>query len=229
MHTNVNLEAAFGVLALLGTAFVVGLAVIIVLHAVKTRRRGRARTVSLAALTLVGFYLLAMLAFSFVSREKVLAFGVEKHFCEIDCHLAYAVVNVVRTKTLGLPPHEATARGNFYVVTVRTRFDETTIGPARGDGPLAPNGREITVTDWEGNLYGLSSEGQQALSAAGGAGTPLDTALRPGQSYTTNLVFDLPLDVRRPVLWMREGDMLTHLMIGHENSFWHGKTRFSLE
>src|SRR3954470_9319313 len=139
MHTNVNLEAAVGVLAFLGAAFVLGLAVIIVLHALKTRKRTRARTVSLAALTLTGFYLLALLAFSFVSREKVLAFGVEKHFCEIDCHLAYSVAHISQAKTVGLPPDVATAKGVFYVVTIRTRFDETTISPARGDGLLWPN------------------------------------------------------------------------------------------
>jgi len=229
MHTNVNLEAAVGVLAFLGTAFVLGLAVIIVLHALKTRKRTRARTVSLAALALIGFYLLALFVFSFVSREKVLAFGVEKHFCEIDCHLAYSITNIERTKTVGLPSNEATADGIFYVVAMRTRFDETTTSRTRGDGLLWPNSREITVTDAEGNVYGVSVEGQHALDAAQGAVTSLDTPLRPGESYTTYLVFDLPANVTKPELLVREGDFLTHFIIGHENSFWHKKTKFSLE
>jgi hypothetical protein len=229
MHTNVNLEAAIGVLAFLGTAFILGLAVIIVLHAVKTRKRVRARTVSLAGLTLLGFYLLALFAFSLLSREKALAFGVEKHFCEIDCHLAYSITNVSKTKTVGLPPNEVVADGIFYVVTIRTRFDETTISRTRGDGQLWPNSREITVSDEEGNVYNVSAEGQRALTVSQGAGTPLDTPLRPGESYTTYLVFDLPQSVARPELLVREGDFLTHFIIGHENSFWHRKTRFSLE
>ena len=229
MHTNVNLEAAVGVLAFLGTAFVLGLAAIIVLHAIKTRRRMRARTVSLAALTLAGCYLLLMLAFSAVSREKVLASGVEKHFCEIDCHLAYSITNVERMKTVGLAPNEATAKGVFYVVTIRTRFDETTISRARGDALLWPNSREVVVFDAEENVYGVSMEGERALQAAQGAGTPLETPLRPGESYTTDLVFDLPANVVRPEMLMRDGDLITHFIIGHENSFWHGKTVFSLE
>src|SRR5690349_2314622 len=109
MHTNVNLDAAVGVLAFLGIAFVTGLAIIIILHALKTRQRARARTASLTALTLISCYLLVLLAFSLVSREKVLAFGVEKHFCELDCHLAYSIANVSRTKTVGLPPNEVAA------------------------------------------------------------------------------------------------------------------------
>lgn len=229
MHTNVNLEPMVGVLAFLGAAFVLGLAAIIILHAIKTRRRGRARTVSFAVLTVIGFYLLLMLGFSALSREKVLALGVEKHFCEIDCHLAYSVTNVERMKTVGRAPDEATAKGVFYVVTIRTRFDETTISRTRGDGLLWPNSREVLVLDAEGNVYGVSAEGERALQSSEGGGTPLETPLRPGESYTTTLVFDLPANVTRPEMLLREGDLITHFIIGHENSFWHGKTRFSLE
>src|SRR5690349_3178552 len=123
MHTNVNLEAAVGALAFLGTAFVTGLAIIIILHALKTRKRLRARAAGRAALALIGCYLLILLAFSLVSREKVLAVGVEKRFCELDCHLAYSIANVSKTKTIGLAPNEVTANGIFYVVAIRTRFD----------------------------------------------------------------------------------------------------------
>ena len=229
MHRNVNLEAAVGVLAFLGTAFVLGLAVIIVLHALKTRKRARARTISLAALTLIGFYLLATLAFSLVSREKVLAFGVEKHFCEIDCHLAYSVANLRKTKTLGNPPNETTPQGIFYVVTIKTRFDETTISNQRGNSLLTPNSRIVTILDEQGNSYSPSIEGQRALAVSQGGGTPLTTPLRPGESYTTDLVFDLPMDVKNPELLMREGAFETHFIIGHENSLWHKKTKFRLE
>jgi hypothetical protein len=229
MNTNVNLESAVGVLAFLGTAFVLGLAALVFLHALKTRKPGRARKIGLATMIGLGLYLALLLSFSFASRERVLAFGEEKHFCEIDCHLAYSVANIRKTKTLGLIPNEASAGGVFYVVTVRTRFDETTISPTRGNGVLTPNSRIVTVLDGEGNNYGVSIEGQRALDIAEGSGTPLTTALRPGESYTTDLVFDLPQDIKNPELLMREGSLVTHFIIGHENSFWHGKTKFRLE
>jgi hypothetical protein len=124
MHANVNLDAAVGVMAFLGIAFVTGLAIIIILHALKMRKRARARTASLTALTLISCYLLVLLAFSLVSREKALAFGMEKHFCVLDCHLVYSITNVTRTKTVGLPPDEVAANGIFYVAAIRTRFDE---------------------------------------------------------------------------------------------------------
>lgn len=230
MNTNVNLEAAIGVLAFLGTAFVLGLAVLVIIHAIKTRKQARARKIGLAALAMLGFYLMLLLAFSLISHEKALAFGEEKHFCEIDCHLAYSVANIRKTKTLGTPPDEATAQGIFYVVTVKTRFDETTISRTRGNGLLAPNSRVVTILDEQGNGYSPSVEGQRALAATPeGSGTPLDTPLRPGESYTTDLVFDLPGNIKNPELLMREGAFDTHFIIGHENSFWHGKTTFRLE
>jgi hypothetical protein len=231
MNTNVNLEAAVGILAFLGTAFVLGLAVLIIIHAIKTRKRARAGRVGLAGLVGLGLYLILMLAFSFMSREKVLAFGEEKHFCEIDCHLAYSVTNVRETKTLGVQANEATAEGIFYVVTIKTRFDETTISRTRGNALLTPNSRVVTILDEQGNSYSPSPEGQRALgdSQPGGGSTPLDTPLRPGQSYTTDLVFDLPANIKNPELLMREGEFITHFIIGHENSFWHEKTKFRLE
>jgi hypothetical protein len=230
MNTNVNLEAAVGVLAFLGTAFVMGLAVLVIIHAIKTRKRARAGKVGLAALVGLGLYLALLLAFSFMSREKALAFGEEKHFCEIDCHLAYSVMNIRKTKTLGDSPDEATAQGIFYVVTIRARFDETTISRTRGNGLLWPNSRVVTILDEQENSYSPSTEGQLALdSSPEGSGTTLDTPLRPGEAYTTDLVFDLPANIKNPELLMREGEFVTHFIIGHENSFWHKKTKFRLE
>jgi cbb3-type cytochrome oxidase subunit 3 len=49
MNTNVNLEAAIGVLSFLGTAFVLGLALIILLHALKKGKRARAVKIGTAA------------------------------------------------------------------------------------------------------------------------------------------------------------------------------------
>src|SRR5438105_12484543 len=192
------------------------------------RRFGRAR-VTLAVLACVAVvYFGLVLVFSVASGERILARGEEKYFCELDCHLAYSVADVRRAKTVGDGPQAATARGEFYVVTVRTRFDETTISEHRGNGELYPNPRRVTVYDEQGRAYPVSEEGARALADAGGAGTPLDTPLRPGESYTTELVFDLPEDARSPVLLINESDLPPRFIIGHENSFLHKKTEFRL-
>jgi hypothetical protein len=228
MNTNVNLFAPIGVMALLGTGFLFFVAVLVLIQSLIVRKRGRAKFVLLAMLLIAGAYLAAILIFSLVSHEKVLARGEEKHFCEIDCHLAYSVANTRQSKTLGNPPNQATALGTYTVVTIKTRFDETTISPRRGNGLLYPNTRVLTLVDERGNKYSPSTEGQRALDASQNGGTPFTTPLRPGESYTTEAVFDLPAEVKASALLINEGDWPTHLVIGHENSPLHRKTRFQL-
>jgi hypothetical protein len=213
---------------LLGAGAVLFLLGLVALQALVVRRYGRLK-VSLAGMALVtGAYLVVLLAFSLASGERVLARGEEKHFCEIDCHLAYSVAGVRRAKTLSAGSVQATARGEFYVVTLKTRFDETTISARRGDSPLYPNPRRAAVYDAAGHSYEVSEEARRALASEGGAGMPLDTPLRPGESYTTELVFDLPSDASAPVLLLNESSPETRLIIGHENSPLHKKTEFQL-
>ena len=228
MYTNVNFSAPLGVLTFLGTGFVMFLAGVFLIYSLIVRKFGRVRLAVFAGLLIAGVYLAIVLVFSFASSEKVLARGEEKHFCEIDCHLAYSIADVRQTKTIGSAPNQATAGGLFTIVTVKTRFDETTISSRRGDALLTPNSRVVTVIDDQGRRYGPSAAGQNVLEQAGLSGKPLTTALRPGESYTTTVVFDLPADIRNPTLLMNEGEWVTHLIIGHENSPLHKKTRFKL-
>ena len=224
MNTNVNLSAALGALGLLGACFVFGVLVLLALLALASRRYGQAKF-PLAGLVLVSAaYFWLVLGFSLASEAKVLARGEEKYFCEIDCHLAYSVAGVRRAKTLG----GAAARGEFLVVTLKTRFDEETVSPRRGDAPLRPNPRRAVVRDAEGRVYEASEKGRRALASGVGVGMPLDTPLRPGESYTTELVFDLPADARDPVLLLNESSPVTRFIIGHENSPLHETTEFRL-
>jgi hypothetical protein len=137
---------------------------------------------------------------------------------------------VREAKTLGPGAHPVSARGAFRVVTLHVRFDERTISPTRPrEAPLTPNPRRAYVEDAAGNCYQVSAEGQAALEAAGERITPLTEPLRPGESYTTQLVFDLPGGVDRPRLFVTEAEWLSRLLIGHENSFFHGKASFLFE
>lgn len=228
MNTNVNFPAPLGVLGFLGACFVLVVLGLVAMHALVVRRYGRAR-VSLVLLACVtATYFGVVLLFSFASGEKVLARGEEKHFCEIDCHLAYSVAGVRRAKTLGEGATQATASGEFLVVTLKTRFDETTISARRGDGELYPNPRSVTVYDADGHVYAPSEMGWRALGSTGSGGVPIETPLRPGESYTTELVFDLPADARAERLLVNESDLPTRFIIGHENSPLHKKTEFKL-
>jgi hypothetical protein len=214
MYTNVNLAAPVGVLAFLGTGLLILVAALTLAGSLVARKFRFAKFVLIVMLVVAGIYLGAMLAFSLASHEKLLARGEEKHFCEIDCHLAYSIANVSQSKTLA----QSTAQGMFTVVTIKTRFDETTIASWRGNGLLYPNSRALTLFDERGNRYAPTSQG----------GTPLTAPLRPSESYTTDMAFDLPPDAKPTVLLINEGEWETHFVIGHENSPLHKQAKFQL-
>ena len=228
MYTNVSLAAPVGALAFLGTAFLLVVATLALIFSLVRKKFGLTKLALLTIALLAGLYLTVLLIFSFASSEKVLARGEEKHFCEIDCHLAYSVTDVQETKTIGEGLNQLTAAGMFRVVTIKTRFDETTIGRNRGDGLLYPNSRVVTVSDVNGKQYFPSTEAQGVLEKSQAAGTAMTIPLRPSETYSTTLAFDLPADIKGPTLLIREGESVTHFVIGHENSFLHKKTRFQI-
>jgi hypothetical protein len=234
MYTNVNLAAPLGVILFLGTGFLLFVVGLALAYSVLKKKFGLAKLFGIAEAAIAGLYLGAILIFSFFSSERVLAQGQEKHFCEIDCHLAYSITDVRETKTLddafnpGDTFNRVTAAGMFRLVTLKTRFDETTVSSKRGNGPLTPNSRVVFVVDETGNQYFLSAEGQRVLERSQAGGTPITTQLRPSETYTTTFVFDLPADIRNPTLLIREGEAVTRFIIGHENSFLHKKTRFQI-
>jgi xanthosine utilization system XapX-like protein len=228
MYTNVNLAAPVGVLLLLGSGLLLLALGLGLVYSLVKKKSGLTKLALVGLVGVAGFYLVILLIFSFASSEKVLARGQEKRFCEIDCHLAYSVTNVNETKTLGEAPNQTTAAGVFRVVTITTRFDETTISRNRGDSLLYPNSRVVTINDENGKQYFPSSAAHSVLEKSQAAGTAMTIPLRPGETYSTTLVFDLPADCKSPTLLIREGESLTHFVIGHENSPLHKKTKFQI-
>jgi hypothetical protein len=156
----------------------------------------------------VAVYLVLILLGSLTSRSRVLAPGQEKHICEVDCHLAYSVA-AARSESLagGLIQH---------VVTVKVRFDEGTISSRRSrTKTLSPNSRYVAMVDDAGNQYPGSTEGLTRL-------------LIPGEAYTTDIAFEVPMKATGLRLILRSADPETHLIIGHENSVLHARTTFRL-
>ena len=155
-----------------------------------------------------GAYLLLFRLASVTSRDRVLAPGEEKHICEVDCHLAYSVA-AVKTE----PGPSGTMR---YTVSVKVRFDEETISNRRPkDLSLSPNSRYVALVDSAGKSYPGSTEG-------------LKRHLVPGESYTTDIAFDVPANAGELQLTLRSDDIPTPFIIGHENSPFHGKITFRL-
>ncbi len=203
-----------------------GVAALAIGAALIARRRELARVFALCLGAGWALYGAAYFIAALTSRDVVLGPGAEKHLCEIDCHVAYSVVRVQTTPALGNGAARQQARGVFHVVTIRVRFDSATISPQRGMGPLWPGEHRIDVADGAGGHYPYSLAAQRALGM--GDAPPLTRPLVPGESYTADVVFDVPAGARDLRLEIASLVPPTWLVIGHENSFLHKKTTFRL-
>jgi hypothetical protein len=175
------------------------------------RLTGRARLARISSRAFVagGIAYFALLVIgSMTSTNRMLAAGEEKHICEIDCHLAYSVA-AARAESVG---------GGLvrHVVTVKVRFDEATISARRPrSAPLTPNSRYVALIDDAGHEYPGSPDG-------------LRRPLIPGESYTTDIAFEVPQKATGLRMVLRNADLETSLIIGHENSLLHRRTTFQL-
>lgn len=198
----------FTVLLFMGAVLAGATLIVLCVIARVTKREPVARITLRLLAGGAGVYVVLFLLASLTSRNRVLAVGAEKHICEIDCHLAYSVA---ATKSEPLP--NGLVR---HTVTVKVRFDEETISSHRPrDATLQPNRRYVALIDAQGHQYPGSTEG-------------LRRKLIPGESYTTDIVFDAPADAQELRLVLRNDDPETPFIIGHENSLLHGKTVFRL-
>jgi hypothetical protein len=217
------------VLLFLGTVLLMGVSFLVLFYGAVRRSAFFARLGGGAALTTAVGYFILLSGVSFASSEEVLPPGSWKYFCEIDCHLAYSLIGARTAAALGPEMQQVSAHGEFVVVRVKTWFDERTISAHRGNGPLTPNRRKVVLVDDTGRNFEPSAEGEAALARLGGTTTPLTQPLRPGESYLTDFVFDVPQDTRGLRLLIIEDDPETRFVIGHENSLLHKKIYFGLD
>jgi len=223
MYTNDSLEAHLSALCFVGTAGLSLLLVIATAVLFSIRRRWACYTLVALAVLLAGYGLL-LGAFSFTSYDRTVARGDEKYFCGMDCHIAYSVQNVERVKTMG----DTTARGEFVVVTMRSHFDERTIAPRRGNGALTPNPPDLELVDGSGQECPISVSGQRAWEAAHGQPHSPRDPLRPGESYETTWVFEVPDGAHSARMLAGWHGFPSYVLIGDEASPGHRKTYFAL-
>jgi hypothetical protein len=223
MYTNGNFESHLAALMLLGTA---GLTVLLTIATVVlffTRRRLAPYSLLAIAVLLAGYGLILGF-FSWASFDRTVARGDEKFFCGLDCHIAYSVQNVESLKTIG----EATAQGEFYVVTLRSHFDERTIGPRRGNGALTPDPPTLVLVDGSGQEYPVSAGGQKAWEADHPRAHSLGDPLRPGESYETTWVFEVPAETHSVRMFAGWNGFPSYVLVGDEASPGHRKTYFTM-
>ena len=213
ISSNMNFPAPLAVMAFLAAVAGAFLALALAAIAWFARKPKFARLCLLTVSSGAAVYAGLLFGFSLASSPHILTRNQEKYFCEIDCHLAYSLLDV---KT------EPSAGATHYVVTIRTRFDETTTSPKRPkDIPLTPSPRTVLLIDANGHQYQPTAT----------EGTPLLTPLKPSDSYTTQLAFEVP-----PTANIKDLRLLItttpawpdRVVIGDENSLLHHKTYFAL-
>jgi len=124
------------VLMFLGTLALIALSVLVLFYGAVRRSGFFARLGAGAVFVIAAAYLLVVCGVSFASSEKVLPPGGWKYFCELDCHIGYSVAGVETAAALGPETQQTLASGRFVIVRLKTWFDEHTISPHRGNGPL---------------------------------------------------------------------------------------------
>jgi hypothetical protein len=224
-------HAPLVILMFLGAIGLTGFAALVALVSVFLKRKWIALGAAGVSVVTALVYGLVLAAVSLTSYQVVLPPGDWKYFCAVDCHIAYSIAGVESAAALGPELQHTTAHGKFVVVRLKTWFDEHTISQHRGDAPLLSGERQVVLLDGAGRSFAPSSEGAAALSRIAGAPGPFSRPLRPGESFTTTLVFDVPQDARGLLLFVTDpgDDLLTRLIIDHENSFLHKKIYLALD
>jgi Domain of unknown function (DUF4352) len=166
-----------------------------------------------------GFYGLMLVGFSLTSKERVLGLNQPKEYCGfyLDCHMHTAVTDVRRAKTIG----ERTAKGEFYIVTVKVFSD------AKRE-PLNLVETQAAVLDERGNVYARDMNAESAL----GPQPEFETKIAPAEMFTKQLVFDLPADIKTPRLDIRDGygidTAIEAVLVDDEDSILHKRNYFDL-
>jgi hypothetical protein len=167
--------------------------------------------------TWFSFYIIIFLVSSIFSVERTLSWNEPKEFCGFyfDCHMHAAVTNVTKTKTIG----DKTAKGEFYVTTVRVSSD------AR-QASLNLVSPDFEVVDSSGNRYPRDVSFEKPDPA-------WVQKVSPGGSFEKDVVFDLPTDIKNPRLDIRDGYGIDRgietILVGDEDSLGHKRTYFKLD
>lgn len=200
---------------LLFLASVLGIFALIIISSIALLKRNRrlARNTLLGILVWLIAYTIALLGVSLLTPQTVLALRHEHCFDE----MCFSVTQVTTPKTIGNSPHQLTATGLFYVVTVQLRN-------AALRAPQKPDSPSFVLVDAQGHSYSPSQAAQQGIEQQ----PEWNSQLQPGEVQSREIIFDVSAVLRQPGLLIAEGGWPTPLIIGDENSPFHQKTEIRL-
>jgi hypothetical protein len=166
-----------------------------------------------------GFYIIVFLMSSVFSEEKTLVPGEPKSFCGfyLDCHMHTAVTGVRKAKTIG----DREAQGEFYIVKVKV------FSNAKRE-PLQLIATQAKIVDEQKREFMRDTEAENFL----GEQPEFERRIAPTESFTKEIVFDIPADARNPRLDLKDGygidNYIEAILVGDEDSLWHKRQFFGL-
>ncbi|MFI5119473.1 MAG: hypothetical protein ACHQM4_03625 [Thermoanaerobaculia bacterium] len=209
-YTNFSfIPAPLSVLAFLGAGLLTAALLAAAAVAALAGRTVFARRLLVGSAALPASYGAALVALGAATPERTVPRGGEKFFCGVDCHIGYSVMAFADS---------AENPNRRVVVALRSRFDETTIAPRRGNGPLAPDSLAATLVDSRRRRFAADPAGSAALLAP----------LRPGEAYGADLVFHVPPDAEGLRLSLVASEGVSRLLLGHERAPFAGETLLAL-
>jgi hypothetical protein len=116
---------------------------------------------------------------------------------------------------------ESSPSGRFVVVDVKVFGDAKRV-VQKGSNP------HIYLLDEKGRRYGVIEKTQAAFERMAGSQPPLTTPVAPGESFTARKAFDVPKDCGNLRVLVTEQPWITKIVLFNENSFFSGKTVFSI-
>jgi hypothetical protein len=126
---------------------------------------------------------------------------------------AYSVLGAVKTTSVGSYRSQHSAEGQFYVITMKVA------NHARRANYSFDKAVAILV-DESGREYHISSAGQKALDGETTKSAACESEIPPGGSCISDLVFELPKDVRVSHLRVsgggKAGDLLDTIFYGRK-------------
>ena len=140
----------------------------------------------LAGAIITGLYIAYVLA----RPEKVIGFGEKIHHDDFD----YSVLKVEKLKNIGDGTLTTSTQGTFYVVTLKVENNAKRVMHVWND-------LMAYIVDDAGKEYHLWPEGQKAWDLTNGKISASLHSTPAGLSETTQIVFDLPTDAKKP--WLK--------------------------
>ncbi len=175
---------------------------------------------------IVGIYFTVLIFVSFRSHNQLLGLGETKRFCGfyLDCHLGATIVDVKKIQSLDfLPNAKPSANANFYIVTIKISNN------ARRE-TLRLHNPIVEMVDDQERKFSPLYVGKAPIDTSQSDIPQLEQPVGPNNdSFTQDLVFDIPSDAQNLKLLIEEGDGFPELfLIGDEKSLFHEKTYFQI-